>query len=154
MQKGFIFNSLYIALGCAAVITLISGYAYIQTKRLEACKSEFQVFKSEVERLGLEAKAKVKQQEAQDKLKKEAADNELKKLRLANTDLSKRLRDNAGSSFLSREAPAAGSPDLTCFNSAELDGALRDFAKRSAELVIEGTENTLRLKSAVEWANK
>ena len=151
MQKGFIFNSLYIALGCAAVITLISGYAYIQTKRLEACKTEFQVFKSEVERLGLEAQKKKLQIEAQDKLKKEAADNELKKLRLANGDLSKRLRDNAGSSFLPRPEASTGQSEGTC-NADLIDRALRDFAKGTAELIIEGQSAIDSLNNAKRWS--
>ena len=153
MQKGFIQLSLtgYIALGCAAVISVVSAYAYIQTKRLEACKSEFQVFKSEVERLGLEAKAKAKQQEAQDKLKKEKADEELRKLRIDNAKF-KRLRDSSSSRGLPQAPRETSRPDLACFDRPSLESAYGELVKELRGLADEGTENTLRLKSAVEWA--
>jgi hypothetical protein len=153
-QRGFISLSLtgYIALGSLAVITLVSGYAYIQTKRLEACKAEHRAFVSEVERLGLEAKEKAKKQEAQDKLKKEKADAELKKLRSANAEF-KRLRDSDTHNRRLPEAPReTPRPDLACFDRSSLESAYGELVKGLRGLADEGTENTLRLKSAVDWA--
>jgi hypothetical protein len=97
MQKGFIFNSLYIALGSLAVITLVSGYAYIQTKRLGACKTEFQVFKSEVERLGKEAQEKVnKEIERQKKVTNDVSTDYETRLNYLR-DTYTRLRDQRSS---------------------------------------------------------
>lgn len=152
MQKGFIFNSLYIALGSIAVIALVSGYAYVQTKRLEACKAEFQVFRSEVERLGLEAKAKTKQQEAQDKLKKDKADAEFKKLRSVNADLSKRLRDNARSDFVPPTGSVAGITERACFDQSAIDSAIKRFAERAAGIAEEGQGAIDSLNNAKRWA--
>ena len=152
-QKGCITLSLtgYIVLGCAAVVAVVSGYAYIQTKRLEACKSEFQVFKSEVERLGNEAKLNAELINKQNLKLKEKSDEELRKLRISNADLSKRLRDNAGSSFLSRPEASTGQLEGTC-NADLIDRALRDFAKGTAELIIEGQSAIDSLNNAKRWS--
>lgn len=152
MQKGFIFNSLYIALGSLAVITLVSGYAYIQTKRLEACKTEFQVFKSEVERLGNEAKVKAEFTNKQNLKLKEKADEELRKLRISNAEF-KRLRDSSSSRGLPQAPSDSRKPDLACFDRPSIESAYGELVKGLRGLADEGTENTLRLKSAVEWAN-
>jgi len=152
MKNGFITLSLtgYIALGCAAIIAVVSGYAYIQTKRLEACKSEFQVFKSEVERLGNEAKLKAELINKQNIKLKESADAELKKLRLANGDLSKRLRSDTDSGFLPRPEASTGVLEGAC-NADLIDRALRDFAKGTAELIIEGQSAIDSLNNAKRW---
>ena len=95
MKNGFITLSLtgYIALGCAAVITLVSGYAYIQTKRLEACKAEHQLFVNQVEKLGLEAKEKVnKEIERQKKVTNDVSTDYEKRLNYLR-DTYARLRD-------------------------------------------------------------
>jgi len=152
MQKGFIFNSLYIALGSLAVITLVSGYAYIQTKRLEACKTEFQVFKSEVERLGNEAKVKSELINKQNLKLKEKADEELRKLRISNADLSKRVRDNAGSSFVPRTEASTGKSDLACFDTEALDGAIKRFAERVTGITEQGQSAVTELDNAKRWA--
>jgi hypothetical protein len=123
MQKGFIFNSLYIALGCAAVVAVVSGYAYIQTKRLEACKSEFQVFKSEVERLGKEAQVKVKQEiERQKKVTNDVSTDYEKRLNYLR-DTYNRLRDQrSGQSGLPPIPNAPRSIDEVSTDSIPLAG--------------------------------
>ena len=148
MQKGFIFNSLYIALGSLAVITLVSGYAYIQTKRLEAANAKLEA----IHALGVEAEKKKVAQEAKDKLNKEKADNELKKLRSVNADLSKRLRDNAGSSFVPRTEASTGKPDLACFDTDALDGAIKRFAERVTGITEQGQSAVTELDNAKRWA--
>jgi len=101
MKNGFITLSLtgYIALGCAAIIAVVSGYAYIQTNRLEACKAEFQVFKSEVERLGKEAQEKVnKEIERQKKVTNDVSTDYEKRLNYLR-DTYTRLRDSRSGSM-------------------------------------------------------
>ena len=153
MQKGFIQLTLsgYIIAGLTVALLISAAMLKIQSSRLEACKTEFQVFKSEVERLGLEAQKKKLQIEAQDKLKKEAADNELKKLRLANGDLSKRLRSDTDRSFLPRPEASTGQSEGTCDRDL-IDRALRDFAKGTAELIIEGQSAIDSLNNAKRWS--
>lgn len=144
MQKGFIFPSLHIAL-ISGVIVLVLGIALkVQSSRLESCKAEHKAFVSSVERLA-------KEQKLTNKVKKQKADDELKKLKSVNSDLSKRVRDNANSSFV-QPSTTTGKPDLACFSRAELDAALQRFTGRTAELIVEGTENTLNLDNAKQWA--
>ena len=151
MQKGVI-AGLYIVLIFGA-ITLILGISLkVQSSRLESCKAEHKAFVSEVERLGLEAKEKAKQVEAQDKLRKEVADENLRKLRIANSELSKRVRDNASASVLPQAPSGSRNPELSCFSRSELDGALSSFTRGTTELIIEGTEATLSLDTVKRWA--
>ena len=152
MQKGFIFPSLYIYLGLGAVILFLGLALKVQSSRLESCKAEHKAFVSEVERLGLEAKEKAKQQEAKDKLKKEKADAELSRLRADNAALADRLRDNSGRSFLSSGEASTRIPESSCLNAGVVDSALRDFTGRVAELIVEGQDAVDSLNNAKRWA--
>lgn len=152
MQKGFIFPSLYIYLGFGLIVLILGTAVKVQSSRLESCKAEFQTFKSEVERLGKEAEIKVKQIEAENKLKKEQADESLRKLRIANDDLSKRVRDSSSRSFLSSGEASTRIPESACLNAGAVDQALRDFTGRVAELIIEGQSAITDLDNAKRWS--
>lgn len=155
MQKGFISLSPtgYIALGCAALVGLVSLYAYVQTSRLDACKSNYEAFVSETERLGKEAEIKVKQIEAENKLKKEKADAELNKLRLDNAEF-KRLRDSdTRERGLPKAAPGSRNPTLSCFDRASLESAYGELVKELRGIADEGTEATIGLDTVKRWAN-
>lgn len=149
MQKGFIFNSLYIALGSLAVISLVSGYAYIQTTRLEAANAKLDA----IHALGVEAEKKKLAQEKQDKLNKEKADNELKKLRSVNADLSKRLREQSSGRFVPRAEASTGESKGAC-NADIVDGAIREFVKGTTELIIEGQSAVDSLNNAKRWSSE
>lgn len=155
-SKGFISLSLtgYIYLGLGAVILLLGLAVKVQSSRLESCKEEHRAFIAQTERLGLEAKAKAKQIEAQDKLKKEVADNELKKLRSANAEF-KRLRDsNPGERRLPKPPAETRRPDLSCFDRTELERAYGELVKEVRGIADEGTEATLSLDTAKQWASQ
>lgn len=153
MQKGFIFPSLYIYLGIGLIVLGLGIAVKVQSARLESCKAEHAAFVANVERLGLEAKEKAKQVEAQDKLKKEVADRELKKLRSLNDDLTKRVRDSAGLSFVSRESPSTGKPEVACYESSSLDGAIRNFATGVSGIIEQGQSAVTDLNNAKQWAS-
>ncbi len=144
-QKGFIFPSLYIYLGLGAVIVFLGLGLKVQSARLESCKAEHQAFVSEVERVA-------KEQELNNKVKKQKADDELKKLKSVNADLSKRVRDNASTSFV-QPSTTAGKPDLACFNTEALDGAIKRFAERVTGITEQGQSAVTDLDNAKRWAN-
>jgi hypothetical protein len=152
-NRGFISLPLsgYIALGAAAIIAVVSAYAYIQTNRLEACKQEHAAFVAQVKAAGDAAKVKA---DAENKLnleRKKRNEAELRKLRLANAEF-KRLRDNAPSRRLP-EAPAdSRNPELSCFDRTELERAYGELVKGLRGLADEGTESTLALDSVKRWA--
>ena len=150
-QKGFINLSLYITLGMGAIILIFGTLLKVQSSRLETCKAEHKAFVSEVERLGLEAKEKVKQQEVKDKLKKEVADAELKKLRADNAEF-KRLRDGSGERRLPQAPADSRNPELSCFDRTTLESAYGELVKGLRIIADEGTEATLILDTVKRWA--
>ena len=144
MQKGFIFPSLYIYLGLGLIVLTLGIAVKVQSSRLETCKLEHQAFVNEVQRLA-------KEQELTNKVKKLKADDELKKLKSVNNDLSKRVRDNANTSFL-QPSTTTGKPDLACFNSETLDGAIRQFALGVSGIIEQGQSAVTDLDNAKQWA--
>jgi hypothetical protein len=103
MQRGFISLSPtgYIVLGLTVALLINLAMLKIQSSRLEACKSEFQVFKSEVERLGKEAQEKVnKEIERQKKVTKDVSSDYEKRLDYLR-DTYNRLRDSRSGSMSS-----------------------------------------------------
>ena len=65
---------------------------------------------------------------------------------------ARRLRDaNTNRSYLPPIAPGSKSPDLACFNRAELDSAIRSFDRDIQELAIEGESSTVDLDTAKDW---
>jgi len=146
MQKGFIQLTLsgYIITGLTVALLISAAMLKIQSSRLEACKSEFQVFKSEVERVA-------KEQDLNNKVKKQKADDELKKLKSVNADLSKRLRDNASTSFV-QPSTDTGKPERACFDQSSIDSAIKRFAERASGIAEEGQSAIDSLNNAKRWA--
>jgi len=152
MQKGFIFPSLYIYLGLGLIVLTLGIAVKVQSARLEACKAEHQAFVSETERLGKEAQLKVKQVEQENKLKKEKADESLRKLRIANDDLTKRVRENTRGNFVSSGETSTGKPDLACFQTEALDESIRNFASGVSGIIEQGQSAVTDLNVSKEWA--
>ena len=131
-------QALYGIIGLA-VVSGVGWYIY----DCESTKTEYAVFKSNVELLGKKAETDKIKREAQDKLAKEKADAELKNLRADNQSLNQQLRDSrARSRALSRPAPRAASPERACFKGALLDAAVtrlvdniyNEYERRDKEL--------------------
>lgn len=153
MQRGFIQLSLmgYMTLAFGVIVLGLSIALKVQSSRLESCKAEHQLFVSQVERLGKEAKEKAKQVEAQDKLRFKKAEDEIKKLRSDN-DKFKRLRDSDTRSRRLPEAPKDSvRPDLSCFDRTALESAYGELVKELRGLADEGTEATIGLDTAKRW---
>ncbi len=140
-NKGFINLSLtgYVALGALAVALTVSGYAYIQTKRLEACKAEFQAFKSEVERLGKEAQEKVKREiERQEKVTKDVS-----------TDYEKRLNYLRDTYNRLRDSRSGGVPSIP-----EAPRSIDEIPANAIPLGAICAETTQQLISLQEWVKR
>ena len=146
MQKGFIFPSLYIYLGLGLIVLTLGIALKVQSARLESCKEEHKAFASSVERAA-------KEQELNFKAKKQKADDELKKLKSVNNDLSKRVRDNASTSFV-QPSTTAGKPDLACYESASLNDAIRNFATGVSGIIEQGQSAVTDLDNAKQWVLK
>ena len=118
-------------------------------------QAEFNKFKSEQAALAAKAAedARVKQQS--DQLKKDTADAENKaavaKLNATIGEL-RHQRDSARASFLSSSAASAGSPQSTCFDSAQLAGAYGKLVEDLRGLSDQGQKAVTDLDTAKKWA--
>lgn len=137
-----------------AGVTVGGGAAWkVQGWRLNAVKAEFKGFVDTTRVMGEAALKDKARNEAEDKRNKEMTDAKHKRTTVALRADIKRLRDaRAGGGGLSAPAPAAGSPDRTCFDPAKLDSALRELDKGFLGIVEIGSQAVIDLDSAKEWA--
>jgi len=137
-----------------AIIGLLLLGLVIQTQRLEAVKTEYATFASEVEQVGKLAVAAAEKQELEDKLKKEKADAEnLRTLNAVRAD-NDRLRSQRVSRGYLPAAPAdSRSPETACFGRAQLEQAVRQLDEGVSGLIAECTETAVNLNTAKRWAS-
>ena len=141
-------HALYGIIGLA-VVSGVGWYIY----DCESTKTDYAVFKSNVELLGKKAKADAENLEAQDKLAKEKADAENKTLRSDNAALAKRLRDARSRSGRVPEAsPTARRPDLITLDRAELRRTLEYLDERGSGIAEESDQGRIDLNTAKTWA--
>jgi len=154
--RGFVLGgSLLLYGGIAAGVALLGMGAatWVQTKRLESCKTDYAEFKAKVKVAGEAADKANREREGRElKLKEKTdADHKATVARL-NRDL-KRVRDDNARRSLTPEAPTDSKrPDLACFERADFARALRDFETEVLGIVGEGTANTIDLDAAKRWA--
>lgn len=154
-QRGFISLPLsgYIALGAAAIITLVSAYAYIQTTRLEACKSEHRAFVDKVEAIGKQAEIEAERIESENIKRKEKADAQINKLRRDNASLSKRLRDErASKNYLPAPSPSSPNPERATFDREKLERAIQQLDEQLSGLIARGDEGLKTIEELKGWA--
>lgn len=111
----------------------------------------FTTFKAQVAAIGEQAKKDAARIEAENKSLKEKTDANHKRVIAALRADIARLR-NAGGGGLSTPSPAAGSPDRTCFDPAQLDSAVRRFGEGVLGVVETGSQAVVDLDIAKTWA--
>lgn len=137
-------------------IGLITGFAGAwnwQSSKVEAITVKYSSFVEDTKILGKAAEADTKAKDTRNQSNKLKADHE-NTLALATlrTDI-KRLRDSRASSSYLPSAPSTTSdPDKICFDRTELDQSIRDFDKGLQVLVDSGSETTVNLNTAKQWA--
>ena len=155
--RGFLLAGpmLYAAIGASVIIVGLTIALKIQSSRLETCKEEFTVFRTETKRIGEAQEKANREKELEDKKLKEKTDADHKStIARLNRDI-KRLRDVHARSSLTPEArPAAKRPDLACFDRAELARAVGGLEEGVLRLTRQGDEARLDLDTAREWARK
>lgn len=145
---------LYGALAALLAFAGVSGYAYVQTKRLDACKQEYARFQADVQAKGEAAQRESARIDAENAKRKEKSDAERKRLLTINAGLADRLRDNASRSSLPETPGTAASPATACFDRAQLDAAIQRFTTGTARLATEGDAALTDLELAREWARR
>jgi hypothetical protein len=138
-----------LALACAALF----GYGYV--KGHHSAELDFERFKAKQEALAAEQQAHTDKRIAADIANKQETDH-AHEVTISNLrDLAKRVRVNKPNPL---ELPAAAAntqrPELACFDRAEFDRASGILAGRIRDLAAEGSEATVDLNAAKQWALK
>ena len=127
----------------------------VQERRFDALQSRFDGFVQTVKAEGEAAQKLADAKAKEDQQIKDAADHEYKTNLSALLADNKRLRNARSSSHIVPSAPSGSrSPNLACFDRAELEQALQRFDAGTSGLVDEGDKNTLALSVAKDWIAK
>jgi hypothetical protein len=141
-----------------AVAVVVSGLGValtIQTKRLDATKSEYAAFVAKVEAQGKKAEAEARQKEAEYKARKEKTDHEHAKTIVALSADIKRLRDSRTASRYLPPAPtSAGSIEKICFDRSKLESAFERLDDELTGIATTGDFAITDLNAAKGWAKE
>ncbi len=123
----------------------------------EEVQAQFNKFKADTAKLAAEQAEKARQQQMSDQLRKDTADAENKAaVARLNSTISKlrHQRDSSRSAFLSSSASGAGSPQSTCFDTAQLGAAYGRLVESVRGFADEGQKAITDLDTAKQWAKK
>ena len=146
---------LWLALGSFALgLASGAGGAWkVRGWRLDAVQAKFDGFAATVKVEGDTAKKLADATVAEDKRKKESSDHEYETTIASLRADVKRMRDDRARSRFVPTAPAGSrSPELACFDRAELEQALRRFDEEITGLFAEGDADAVGLNVARSWA--
>ena len=130
-----------------------SGTWWVQGQRLAATQARFDGFVGTVKAEGEAAKKLGEAKSAEDKRTKANSDHDYKIILASVLADNKQLRDARASSSIVPSAPAGSrSPDLACFDRAELEQSLQHFDAGTAGLFAEGDTAAVGLNVARSWA--
>ena len=124
-----------------------------QSSKVEAITVKYDSFVENTRLLGKAAAKETETTNARNQANKTKADHE-NTLALATLRADiKRLRDSrASSSYLPGPASTSTRPDLACFDRTELEQSIRVFDVGLQGIVDEGSETTVNLNTAKQWA--
>ena len=145
------------ALAALFALGLASGAGgawWVQGLRLDAVKAEYAGFVATTKAQGEAAKKLADATAAEDKRKKESSDHEYQTTIASLRADVKRMRDDRARSRFVPAAPAGSrSPDLACFDRAELERTIRDFDSAIQGLVDQGSADAVGLNVARSWSS-
>lgn len=153
---------LWLALAAFAA-GLVSGAGpawYVQGLRVTAAKSErdkvqskYDGFVATTKAQGEAAKKEAEAEAKADRQLKESSDREYQTAIASLRADVKRMRDDrARASFVPAAPAGSRSPDLACFDRADLDGALRRLDAGISGLIGEGDADAVGLNVGRRWA--
>jgi phospholipase/lecithinase/hemolysin len=146
-------SSIYKYGAYALIIAAIYGFGWLQGAHHEQLKSA--KFEAATVALGEVAKQRNAQIAAADKLRKDQADAENNRTITSLRADVKRLRDARADSKFVPAAPAGSrSPEIACFNRADLERAIQQLDDRVSAMVARCDEGTVNLDTAKRWAQK
>jgi phospholipase/lecithinase/hemolysin len=137
----------------ALLLAAFGGVCWLQGAHHEQLKTA--KFEAATVALGEAAKQRAEQIAAADKLRKENADAENNRTITSLRADVKRLRDERSRSSYVPAAPAGSrSPEIACFNRADLERAIQQLDDRVSAMVARCDEGTVNLDTAKRWAQK
>lgn len=143
----------YMLIGIAALVAASMGFGYVKGSQHEALKAAR--FEAATVALGEAAKQRSAHITKADKLRKENADAENNRTITSLRADVKRLRDERSRSSYVPAAPAGSrSPEIACFNRADLERAIQQLDDRVSAMVARCDEGTVNLDTAKRWAQK
>lgn len=135
---------------------LVSGAGpawYVQGLRLDAVQSVFDGFVSTTKAQGEAAKKEAEAKAKADRQLKESSDREYQATIAAlRTDVKRMRDDRARASFVPAAPADSRSPDLACFDRADLEQALRRLDVGISGLIEEGDTDAVGLNAGRRWA--
>ena len=138
--------------GLAALLLALAGW-WLYSKGADSVQVKFDAYVLEARVQGEVAEKEAKVKEASDKAKQLKANHENNAALAALRADIKRMRDSRSTSSYLPSAPASASrPDLTCFDRTELESTIRAFDTGLQVLVDAGSEATVNLNTAKQWA--
>ena len=153
--RGFIFpgmTTIYGAIGAIIVIAGLGEALKVQTHRLALSEAAYDSFVAQTKALGDVQNEKVKAADQLHASIVKEKDHENSALHDKLSTTSKRVRDtNTRGSLVPQNPAGSASPNLACFDRAELDSALREFSRATSELAIEGESATIDLDTGKKW---
>ena len=127
----------------------------IQGYKLTAAQNEHKAFVAEVKALGDVQNEKAKAADQLHASIVKEKDNENAVLHDKLNITAQRVRDtNTRVSILPKASSGSASPNLSCFDRAELDNALREFSRATSEIAIEGESATIDLDTGKKWVQE
>ena len=154
----------WLLLAFAAISAVLGGLYYFQSHQFELEKARHAAFVAETKAAGVIQEREGKEKHEKDVQEKKDADSQIQAARNSLVAYADRLRQSAKnprSRILSAAASSTGSSERTCFDTAELNAAMGEYAealgsirREATELVIEGAKGVSDLDGAKEWAQK
>lgn len=142
---------------CAFALGLIVGVVPVwkyQAARIDAIQAKYDGFVATVKAEGDAAQKIADNARAEDERNKERTNREYQTTIDTLRDDVKRLRDERTRRNYVPTAPTGSrSPNLACFDRAELEQALRRFDERVTGLIAEGDEARVGLNVSRSWAS-
>lgn len=137
--------------------SLIAGYGawYVQGLSIDNLKSDHELQIQKIKNVGEIVQAKSDTIAATQEKAKEVADVDYKEdFARLNAELKRLRNERARTSYTPASPANSRSPDLACFDRAELEQAFRFLDSGISELVAEGDKSALRLSIGMKWASE
>lgn len=147
-----LFPTKWLYIGAGGLVLALALALFVQTERLDRTRTAFTTYKASVVALGEQAQRDAEAQAAKDRLNKDAADAAYERLKRDHVAAVKRMRQQPGSGAVPPAPAGSLRPELACYDRPIFERAYGDLVAGVRVLADEGTEATVGLNTARNWA--